>query len=109
MQIERKDERPACRSRLHLNSLVADSLDALAKSDAEHLEQIRESLREFEEGRKIDRQAGIEVGVDDLTAFARVLQATETTIDLIARYRRIDSPELEYLPRPANRGSVTRN
>jgi len=105
VQTNRNDavERLICPDRLQLNSIVADSLDALARVDADHLERSRELLREFEGSQKVDRQAGIELSVHDLPAFARVLQAMETTIDLMARYRRSDSVELEYRPRPANR------
>jgi aminopeptidase N len=88
---------------LELKELVAEASRALARLDAERLEELALCCQRLnrnrtqagsEERAELVRQAGEAAG--DMAIFARVLQATRANMDVMNRLRELRGGRLEY-------------
>lgn len=91
------------RGRPLLKELVVEASQALARLDAERLEELALSCqalnRELERGDAADRQAltfESEEVAGDMAVFARVLEATRANLNVMNRLRELRAGRLEY-------------
>ncbi|HXS76589.1 MAG TPA: hypothetical protein VN753_10455 [Terracidiphilus sp.] len=94
---------------IDLSPFITECLDALAWADADRLERSEMRMREIERAWLDGRdRARLEAGVNDVLAFARVLQTTRANLDLIGKFARANSVDLEYWPNPAVRECIAK-
>ncbi|MGB9408216.1 MAG: hypothetical protein WCA89_11810 [Terracidiphilus sp.] len=86
-----------------LKELVVEASQALARLDAERLEELALSCqalnRELERGDAADRQAlafESKEAAGDMAVFARVLEATRANLNVMNRLRELRAGRLEY-------------
>ena len=106
-------ESGARREHPELKELVVEASRALARLDAERLEELALSCQAltkelarataFERG-LLARQARESVG--DMAVFARVLEATRANLNVLNRLRELRGGRLEYGERPVAGGCV---
>ena len=83
-----------------LKALVAEAVQALAKLDAERLEELACTCRALngeqgQEGRPaVKREAHL--SLEDMAALARVLEATRANLDVMNRLREFHARRMEY-------------
>lgn len=95
---------------IQLSPIISECLDALVRVDLDRLERSEARMHEIESACSHGHsRISLHADIDDLLAFARVLQNTRANLELIAKFNRARSGDLEYVPHAAERHNVAKD